>query len=59
MADILIIQLMVNIIYRENVNWFSGFIGGELWNLYDLTKNEELKTRAISHADALIELCKY
>ncbi|MCW8849600.1 MAG: glycoside hydrolase family 88 protein, partial [Melioribacteraceae bacterium] len=41
--------------YRENVNWFSGFIGGELWNLYDLTNNEELKTRAISHADALIE----
>ena len=40
--------------YRDKVNWFSGFIGGELWNLYDITKDEELKRRAITHADALL-----
>lgn len=40
--------------YREKVNWFSGFIGGELWNLYDLTGEEELKKRALKHADVLI-----
>lgn len=42
-------------IYRDKVNWFSGFLGGELWNLYDLTNNEELKIRAIANADALLE----
>ncbi|MBU0476251.1 MAG: glycoside hydrolase family 88 protein [Bacteroidetes bacterium] len=41
--------------YREKVNWFSGFIGGELWNMYDITGNEELKLRAIKHADSLIQ----
>ncbi len=40
--------------YRKKVNWFSGFIGGELWNLYDITKDEELKQRAIKHAESLI-----
>ncbi|MCB0732730.1 MAG: glycoside hydrolase family 88 protein, partial [Ignavibacteriae bacterium] len=41
--------------YRDNVNWFSGFIAGELWNLYDIKNNEDLKTRALKHADALLE----
>ena len=41
--------------YRDNVNWFSGFTAGELWNIYDLTKDENLRERAISHADALLE----
>ncbi|MCB9219468.1 MAG: glycoside hydrolase family 88 protein [Ignavibacteriales bacterium] len=41
--------------YREKVNWFSGFLGGELWNLYDITNNEELKKRALIQADALLD----
>lgn len=41
--------------YRKKVNWFSGFIGGELWNMYDLTGDIELKERAINHADSLIQ----
>ncbi|MFC2085506.1 glycoside hydrolase family 88 protein, partial [Bacteroidota bacterium] len=41
--------------YRDRVNWLSGFTGGELWNIYELTGNEALKNRAIKHADSLIE----
>ena len=41
--------------YRDKVNWLSGFLGGELWNLYDITKNENLRKRAIAQADALLE----
>ncbi|MBI9071493.1 MAG: glycoside hydrolase family 88 protein [Melioribacteraceae bacterium] len=40
--------------YRDKVNWFSGFTGGELWNLYDLTGDKELKKRALKHADTLL-----
>ncbi|UCH11484.1 MAG: glycoside hydrolase family 88 protein [Fidelibacterota bacterium] len=39
--------------FRKKVNWFSGFISGELWYLYEMTGDEELKERALAHADAL------
>jgi rhamnogalacturonyl hydrolase YesR len=41
--------------YRDKVNWLSGFTGGQLWNIYDLTGDDELKERALKHADALID----
>jgi len=41
--------------FRTNPNWLSGFIGGELWYLYEMTGNSELKTRALQHADQMIE----
>ena len=55
MADILIILLIGVYKYRNSVNWFSGFIGGELWNLFSLTGKSDLKKRALKHADALLE----
>ena len=41
--------------YRNKVNWFSGFLTGELWNLYDVTSDEALKKLAIIHTDSLIQ----
>jgi len=41
--------------FRTNPNWLSGFIGGELWYLYEITGNEEFKVRALQHADQMIE----
>ncbi len=41
--------------FRKNVNWFSGFIGGELFLMYDLTHDENLLHRAFVHADSLIK----
>jgi len=40
--------------FREKVNWFSGFIGGELFLMDDLTADPELNKRALKHADNLI-----
>lgn len=39
--------------FREKVNWLSGFIAGELWYLYEMTGDEQLKSRAIEHSDFL------
>lgn len=39
----------------EKPNWFSGFTAGELWYMYDMTGNEEFKSRALAHADNLIQ----
>ena len=36
-------------------NWFAGFTGGELWLVYEMTQNDELKNRAIVHADHLLD----
>ncbi|MBN1302084.1 MAG: glycoside hydrolase family 88 protein [Melioribacteraceae bacterium] len=41
--------------YRSKINWLSGFIGGELWNIYDVTGDEIFKLKALSVADALID----
>lgn len=41
--------------FRKDANWFSGFIGGELWQLYGITKDERFKDRAIKVADNLIQ----
>jgi rhamnogalacturonyl hydrolase YesR len=41
--------------FAERPNWFSGFTGGELWLMYDMTRNEELKKRALAHADRLLQ----
>jgi len=41
--------------YRNKVNWLSGFISGELWNMYDITGDGYLELLALKHADALIE----
>jgi len=39
----------------ENPNWFAGFTSGELWYMYDMTGIEEFKSRALAHADKLIQ----
>ncbi len=39
--------------YSEGLNWFAGFTGGELWYLFELTGEQELKKRALAHADKL------
>jgi beta-galactosidase len=39
----------------DKPNWFAGFTCGELWYMYDITGNEELKKRAIADADHLIK----
>ena len=36
-------------------NWFAGFTGGELWLMYEITGYEELKKRALAHADHLLD----
>jgi beta-galactosidase len=41
--------------FSDKPNWFSGFTCGELWNMYDITGKEELKKRALIHADNLIK----
>ncbi len=41
--------------FSKSTSWLIGFTGGELWNLYELTKDPDLKTRAIRHADSLIQ----
>ncbi|MCF8432176.1 MAG: glycoside hydrolase family 88 protein, partial [Melioribacteraceae bacterium] len=42
-------------IFRKEVNWFSGFIGGELWNMFEITGDEKMKNRAIAVADSLLD----
>ena len=41
--------------FRQKPNWLSGFIGGELWYLYEMTGTEDLKTHALKHADQMAE----
>lgn len=41
-------------IFRKSPNWFAGFIAGELWLMYEITGEEDLKKRALEHADQLI-----
>ncbi len=45
-------------VLSDKLNWFAGFTSGELWNLYDITGNEEFKKRAIVHADSLIKFAQ-
>lgn len=40
--------------FRNKVNWLSGFIGGELWYLYEITDDVALKDKAVAQADALL-----
>ena len=40
--------------YRKSVNWLSGFLGGELWNMYRLTGDERFKKSALHFAGSLI-----
>ncbi len=40
--------------YRKTVNWLSGFLGGELWQLYRLTGQPDLKNRALRFARSLM-----
>ena len=42
-------------IFSQKPNWFSGFVAGELWYMYDITGNEEFKKRALIHSDSLIQ----
>ena len=42
-------------IFDKKPNWFAGFTSGELWDMYDLTGNDEFKIRALAHADNLIK----
>ncbi len=39
----------------DKPNWFAGFTGGELWNMYEMTGDESLRERAIKHADQLLQ----
>jgi len=39
----------------QRPNWFAGFTGGELWLVYEMTGNDKLRRRAITHADHLLE----
>ena len=39
----------------DQPNWFAGFTGGELWYMYRMTNDEQLKERAIKHADQLLQ----
>lgn len=41
--------------FSKSTSWLIGFTGGELWNLYELTRDPDLKARAIKHADTLIQ----
>ena len=41
--------------FADQPNWFAGFTGGELWLMYDMTKNEEMRKRALAHADRLLQ----
>ncbi|MFC1547010.1 glycoside hydrolase family 88 protein [Candidatus Neomarinimicrobiota bacterium] len=43
-----------NFAQGERPNWFAGFTGGELWQMYEITGNDELQDRALSHADHLL-----
>jgi beta-galactosidase len=44
--------------FSENVNWLSGFLGGELWSLYELTGDDSIKDLALKHADWLIKFAE-
>lgn len=39
---------------RDQPNWLSGFLGGELWLLYEMTQMEDLKDLALRQADRLL-----
>jgi unsaturated chondroitin disaccharide hydrolase len=41
--------------FSKSPSWLIGFTGGELWNLYEITDDVELKNRALKHADSLIQ----
>ncbi len=41
--------------YREKVNWFSGFLAGELWAFYAISGDEELRDAALELSDNLLE----
>lgn len=38
----------------DDINWFAGFPGGQLWIIYGLTGDEEFKKLALAEADKLI-----
>ena len=40
--------------FRDNVNWFSGFLPGELWQMYDITGKDQFKDLAIIQTDRLL-----
>jgi len=42
-------------VLSDKPNWFAGFTCGELWYMYDLTGNEDLKNRAVADADNLLK----
>jgi len=44
--------------FADDINWLSGFLGGELWNLYDLTGDKSIKELALKHADWLIQFAE-
>ncbi len=41
--------------FREQPNWLSGFIGGELWYLYEMTGEPDFMQRALRHADRMTD----
>ncbi len=40
--------------YGQKVNWLSGFLGGELWQMYALTGRTEFRKRALAFARSLL-----
>ncbi len=40
---------------KDKPGWLIGFLGGELWLMYDLTGDEQLKVRALKHANKMLQ----
>ena len=40
--------------YRKNVNWFSGFIAGELWHFYHITRDSIYYRHALKNSEAML-----
>lgn len=41
--------------FRNKANWLTGFMGGELWIMVDLTSDRTFYDKAISFADSMIQ----
>ncbi|MBK7629528.1 MAG: glycoside hydrolase family 88 protein [Ignavibacteriales bacterium] len=40
--------------FRNKINWLSGFLSGELWNMYKINGDEKFKNLAIAQANNLL-----
>ena len=42
-------------VFSKDVNWFSGFLSGQLWQMYDITGRNDFKQLALAQADKLLD----